>query len=49
MAPKRSVVWEHFKKINEKCVKCEICKKDFNYHNNTTNLKGNNNNSININ
>ncbi|KAL4141795.1 hypothetical protein QTP88_004363 [Uroleucon formosanum] len=36
----RSVVWDHFKKhINNKTVTCQICKKDYKYYGNTTNLK----------
>lgn len=41
MAPnKSSIVWEYFQKSSEKCVVCKICKKEFKYHSNTTNLKG---------
>lgn len=37
----RSVVWDHFKKhTNNKTVTCQICKKDYKYYGNTTNLKG---------
>ncbi|XP_060836462.1 E3 SUMO-protein ligase ZBED1-like [Rhopalosiphum padi] len=40
MAPsQRSIVWEHFKKTSDKCVICQICKREFKYHGNTTNLK----------
>ncbi|KAE9528899.1 hypothetical protein AGLY_012474 [Aphis glycines] len=40
MAPsKRSIVWEHFKKTSDKCVICQICKREFKYHGNTINLK----------
>ncbi|KAL4119491.1 hypothetical protein QTP88_012298 [Uroleucon formosanum] len=40
MAPsKRSIVWEHFKKTSDKCVICQICKREFKSHGNTTNLK----------
>lgn len=38
----RSVVWDHFKKhTDNKTATCQICKKDYKYYGNTTNLKDN--------
>lgn len=38
----RSVVWESFRKNSDgKVVTCQVCKKEFKYFGNTTNLKGN--------
>lgn len=36
--PKRSTAWDHFKKLSENVVMCNICKRQFKYCKNTSNL-----------
>lgn len=36
---KRSSAWEHFRKLTDKKVICEICKKEFSFSGNTSNIR----------
>eukprot|EP00062_Callorhinchus_milii_P023158 gi/632981698/ref/XP_007907735.1/ PREDICTED: zinc finger BED domain-containing protein 4-like [Callorhinchus milii] len=35
----RSDAWEFFKRLNERCVECSICRKQLSYHSSTTSLR----------
>lgn len=39
MAPKRSIVWEHFERLDRETVLCRVCTKNLKCVNNTSNMR----------